>query len=205
MLWIRSNGQGVAYFPTFAGAQHAVQRKEHGGEKILPPSTDCVGFGFFLPSSSPSPVREKQQVEVHSLALLSPSDPMAWLSSALCSLGNPVGVPPRTAGTCCPGPLAWGKARLVGICLPWGWEPASRAPKVLSPDLFHPRWLRVTLPAQSLQSKILWEQLVAPFSPHHPLHSPFHRPPAPFHVVLPSLERSRSLGLMSLTLLDLTL
>lgn len=92
MLWIRSNGQGVAYFPTFAGAQHAVQRKEHGGKKILPPSTDCVGFGFFLPSSSPSPVREKQQVEVHSLALLSPSDPMAWLSSALCSLGNPVEV-----------------------------------------------------------------------------------------------------------------
>lgn len=63
-------------------------------EKILPPYTSCVGFGFFLPSSSPPLVREKQQVEVHPSALLSPSNPMAWLSFALGSLGNPVEVIP---------------------------------------------------------------------------------------------------------------
>lgn len=49
-----------------------------------------LGFGFFQTSSSPSLIREKQQVEAHPSALLGPSSPMAWLSSAPGSLGNTV-------------------------------------------------------------------------------------------------------------------
>lgn len=79
------DGGGVARFPIFAGAQRDCPILHRGRDverEILPPPTSCVGFGFFLPSSSPSLVREKKQVEAQPSALLCLSDPTAWLSSA---------------------------------------------------------------------------------------------------------------------------
>lgn len=97
-----------------------------------------------------------------------------------------VPITPGTTGTCCPGPLAWGEARLVRICLPWGWEPVSGNPQVLSTSplaLCH-----TPCPVTSEQSSLRTTTNCSQFT-LHPLHLPCHRPPALFQMVLPSLER----------------
>lgn len=80
---------GCSRFSCFCSVTFPFCTKERTWrEKILPQFTSCVGFGFFLPPSSPSVIKEKQQLEVHPSAWISPSNPMAQLSPALASTGH---------------------------------------------------------------------------------------------------------------------